>query len=417
MHASSTARALDQTDELRSMRRDFEIPRIDAGSATYLCGHSLGLMPRSARRFVEQELDRWAATGVRGHFGDGGWLDYHRQFAAPLAWLTGARRSEVVAMNSLTVNLHLLLLSFYRPQGRRGKIVIEADAFPSDRYAVASQLSLQGRDPETDLLELTPAEADKGIRPTDLQTLLERHSGEVALVLLPGVQYLTGQVLDIASLTRVAHAHGCLIGIDLAHAIGNVSLQLHKWETDFAVWCSYKYLNAGPGAIGGCFVHSRHDRSEPVLRPAGWWGHNEHRRFLMERDFEPLHGAEGWQLSNPPILAMAPLRAALNQFIAAGLRRLRTKSRALNRYMRTQVDERLGETVTVRTPAGAGGAQISLQLGAGQPSASECAAALLRQRIVVDAREPDILRLAAVPLYNRFADIERAVRGLAQILK
>lgn len=416
MRQTQTARALDQADELRSMRRYFEIPRIDEGPATYLCGHSLGLMPRSARNFVEHELDRWASSGVSGHFGDSGWLDYHRQFAAPLAWLTGARRSEVVAMNSLTVNLHLLLLSFYRPNGHRRKIVIEEQAFPSDRYAVASQLRLHGRDPETDLLELTPAEQADGIGPKDLQTLLAHHSGEVALVLLPGVQFLSGQVLDIASLTRVAHAHGCIIGFDLAHAIGNTSLQLHKWQADFAVWCSYKYLNAGPGAIGGCFVHSRHENAEPLPRLAGWWGHDEQRRFLMEHTFDPLPGAEGWQLSNPPILAMAPLRASLEHFVTAGLRRLRTKSRALNRYMRTQVDDLLGDSVTVRTPRGAG-AQVSLQLHSGQPSAGECATALLQQRIVVDAREPDILRLAAVPLYNRFADVERAIRALAQILK
>ncbi|MGD8325043.1 MAG: kynureninase, partial [Gammaproteobacteria bacterium] len=396
--------------------RYFEIPRIDERPATYLCGHSLGLMPRKARSFVERELDRWATHGVDGHFGDGGWFDYHRRFAAPLAWLTGARRSEVVAMNSLTVNLHLLLLSFYRPSGRRGKIVIEQQAFPSDRYAVASQLLLHGRDPETDLLELRAAETDQGIRPADLQSLLERHRGEVALVLLPGVQYLSGQVLDIASLTRVAHANDCLIGFDLAHSIGNASLQLHKWQTDFAVWCSYKYLNGGPGAIGGCFVHSRHDHSAPAPRLAGWWGHNAQRRFLMEHEFDPSPGAEGFQLSNPPILAMAPLRASLRHFEAAGLQRLRKKSRALNRFMRSRVEALLGDSVSVRTPRTAGAAQISLQLKAGRPGALECAAALHDRRIVIDAREPDILRLAAVPLYNRFTDVERAVQALARLV-
>jgi kynureninase len=416
MRPVQTARALDQADELRPLRRQFEIPRIDDAPAVYLCGHSLGLMPRSARQFVDHELERWSASGVGGHFGDGGWLDYHRQFAAPLAWLTGARRSEVVAMNSLTVNLHLLLISFYRPKARRGKIVIEAQAFPSDRYAVASQLALHGRDPASDLLELSAGNPDEGIEAADLQNLLEQHSGEVALVLLPGVQYLSGQVLDMASLTRVAHAHGCMIGFDLAHAIGNTSLQLHNWGADFAVWCSYKYLNAGPGAIGGCFVHARHDQSIDMPRLAGWWGHNEQRRFLMEHDFAPLPGAEAWQLSNPPILAMAPLRASLEHFVTAGLRRLRTKSRALHRFMRSQIDARLGDAVTALTPRGSAGAQLSLRLRPGQPGAGECAQALLSQRIVVDAREPDVLRLAAVPLYNRFAEVERAIRALAGIL-
>jgi kynureninase len=417
MDKTRTARVLDRDDELRSMRRLFEIPRINDEPATYLCGHSLGLMPRSARQFVEHELDRWANHGVEGHFGDGGWYDWHRQFAAPLAWLTGAQRGEVVAMNSLTVNLHLLLLGFYRPKGRRTKIVIEADAFPSDRYAVASQLRLHGRDPETDLLEVRATNDDEGIRPADLQRLLEKHRGEVAVVLLPGVQYLSGQVLDIASLTRIARAHGCVAGFDLAHSIGNTSLQLHKWEADFAVWCSYKYLNAGPGAIGGCFVHARHDRSDQLTRMAGWWGHNEQRRFLMEHGFDPMPGAEGWQLSNPPILAMAPLRASLEHFVTAGLRRLRTKARALNRFMRQQVESALRDAVIVRTPRAAGAAQISLQIRPGLPQAGECAAALREQGIVVDVREPDILRLAAVPLYNRFTDIERAVRALTLLLR
>jgi kynureninase len=333
-----------------------------------------------------------------------------------LAWLTGARRSEVVAMNSLTVNLHLMLISFYRPDARRGKIVIEAQAFPSDRYAVASQLALHGRDPDSDLLELHPGDPDKGIEAADLQDLLEKHAGEVALVLLPGVQYLSGQVLDMASMTRIAQAHGCIVGLDLAHAIGNTSLQLHKWGADFAVWCSYKYLNAGPGAIGGCFVHARHDQSADLPRLAGWWGHNEQRRFLMEHAFEPMPGAEAWQLSNPPILAMAPLRASLEHFVSAGLRRLRTKSRALHRFMRSQVESRLGDAVRIITPRGSAGAQLSLQLRDGQPDARACAQALLEQRVVVDAREPDVLRLAAIPQYNRFTEVERAIRALASIL-
>ncbi|HMB74303.1 MAG TPA: kynureninase [Gammaproteobacteria bacterium] len=417
MKTAGNAHALDRCDELGAMRRRFEIPRIDGAPAVYLCGHSLGLMPRAARGHVERELARWGSAGVRGHFGTRGWYGYHRQFAAPLAKLTGALRSEVVAMNSLTVNLHLLLASFYRPQARSGRILIEKDAFPSDRYAVASQLAFHGRDPDTDLLELSAADPRQGIQASDLAAALEKHRGEVALVLLPGVQYLSGQVLDIGALTQVAQRHRCRIGFDLAHAIGNTRLQLHEWGPDFAVWCSYKYLNGGPGAIGGCFVHSRHGAPDAVPRLAGWWGHDAERRFLMEHDFDPLPGAEGWQLSNPPVLAMAPLRAALELFMTAGRRRLQKKTRALSAFMTERIAALLGDAVEICTPAAARGAQISLRLRDTGLDAPACAAALLDKRIVVDAREPDVLRLAAVPLYNRFSDIERALHALAAVLR
>ena len=416
MRTDSTARTLDRDDELQTLRRGFEIPRIDGRRAVYLCGHSLGLMPRLSRSLIARELDCWGERGVDGHFCDEGWFDYHRLLTAPLAKLTGALRSEVVAMNSLTVNLHLLLTSFYRPRGRRTKIVIEAQAFPSDRYAVASQLALHGFDPRSDLLELSATDPDTGIQPQDLQALLERHEDEIALVWLPGVQYLSGQVLDIAALTRIAHANGCRIGFDLAHAIGNISLQLHKWGPDFAVWCSYKYLNGGPGAIGGCFVHSRHGKSTSLPRLAGWWGHDESRRFAMEHEFAPMPGAEGWQVSNPPILAMVPLRASLEQFMRAGTRALHRKTRALQKFMTTRVGALAGDAVEICAPNAVRAAQISLRLCGTAVSARECAAALHERGIVVDTREPDILRMAPVPLYNRFADIERAVRALAAVL-
>ncbi len=416
MKATATARKLDERDELRNLRSRFEIPRLSGRPVNYLCGHSLGLMPRAARARVEYELERWARKGVGGHFEEGGWLDFHRRFAMPLARLTGARHSEVVAMNSLTVNLHLLLISFYRPQKRRSKIVIEAEAFPSDRYAVSSQLELHGFNAQTHLLELRASDVHQGLQPSDLEALLRRHRGEVALVLLPGVQFLSGQVLDIEALTGIAHAHGCLIGFDLAHSIGNADLRLHRSEPDFAVWCSYKYLNGGPGAIGGAFVHARHHDDARLPRLAGWWGHSEQRRFAMEHAFDPIAGAEGWQLSNPPILAMAPLQASLELFLQAGTSRLRRKRRALNRFMRARIEALLGNAVEIVTPQAAQGAQISLRVQRGAASAAECAEALLQRRIVIDAREPDILRMAAVPLYNRFHDVERAVRALASVL-
>jgi len=417
MGASSTARELDDRDELGYLRNRFAIPRSDDRPATYLCGHSLGLMPRRARSLVDRELERWAQKAVAGHFEPDGWLDYHRQFAAPLARLSGARRSEVVAMNSLTVNLHLLLISFYRPEGRRSRIVAEEQAFPSDRYAMSSHLAMHGLSAQTHLLELRPADAQQGLQPSDLEKLLHRHRNEVALVLLPGVQFLSGQVLDLEALTRVAHSHGCMIGFDLAHSIGNTDLQLHKWAPDFAVWCSYKYLNGGPGAIGGAFVHSRHHNAEALPRLAGWWGHDASRRFAMEHEFTAMPGAEGWQLSNPPIFSMAPLRASLDLFGQAGLPRLRRKRRALNRFMRARIDALLGDAVQVCTPQGSDGAQISLRVRPGAAHAEECAAELRRHRIVVDTRKPDIVRMAAVPLYNRFSDIERAIGVLASMFK
>ncbi len=417
MGARSTARELDDRDELRYLRSQFAIPRIDDRATTYLCGHSLGLMPRRARSLVDRELERWAQKAVAGHFEPDGWLDYHRQFAAPLARLSGARRSEVVAMNSLTVNLHLLLISFYRPSARRSRIVVEAQAFPSDRYAVSSHLAMHGLSAQTHLLELRQADARQGLQPSDLQNLLQRHRDEVALVLLPGVQFLSGQVLDLESLTRIAHSHGCMIGFDLAHSIGNADLQLHKWAPDFAVWCGYKYLNGGPGAIGGAFVHSRQHEPGVLPRLAGWWGHDAKRRFAMEHEFAAMPGAEGWQLSNPPIFSMAPLRASLEPFLQAGLPQLRRKRRALNRFMRARIHALLADAVQVCTPQDSEAAQISLRVRPGAARVEECAAELRKRRIIVDTREPDILRMAAVPLYNRFSDIERAIGVLASMFR
>ena len=415
------ARALDAADELGSFRRQFELPKQQGRTLTYLCGHSLGLMPRRARRYVGGELERWAQRGVDGHFAQRpseGWFDYHERFSEPLAALIGAKRDEVVAMNSLTVNLHLMLVSFFQPTKQRYKILIERDAFPSDRYAVQSQLRYHGLNPEQDLLEIAPDTDSRQLNPERLRALLEAQGEHIALILLPGVQYLSGERLDIGALTSLAQGFGCRIGFDLAHAIGNVPVELHDAGPDFAVWCSYKYLNGGPGAVGGCFVHRRwaHDRDLP--RFAGWWGHDPAQRLKMPHDFAPMVGAEGWQLSNPPILSLAPLAASLELFQQAGLPKLRRKSERLTRYLEHLLHERLGERVTILTPADSArrGCQLSLQLNPAPRDPASVVNGLRRAGVIADLREPNVLRLAPVPLYNRFSDVFAAVRALDTVL-
>jgi kynureninase len=412
------ARALDEADGLAPYRRRFHLPRAGDGPLIYLSGHSLGLLPKRGAAYVERELERWRRNAVEAHFTADGWYSYHERFAKPLARLTGARQHEVVAMNSLTVNLHLLLVSFFRPTARRSKILMERGAFPSDRYAVESQLRFHGLEPATSLIELAPPSPNGRLTPDVLEQRLARDGESVALVLLPGVQYRTGEALDITGLTAVAQRYGCCVGFDLAHAIGNLPLALHRSNVDFAVWCSYKYLNGGPGAVGGCFVHERHAEEYDRPRLAGWWGHDKKRRFRMEREFRAMRGAEGWQLSNPPILAMAPLEASLEIFDAAGLTRLREKSRRMGRYVDFLLAALLSDRVEILTPSSARsrGAQVSLRLARASADATTIAARLRSRRIVVDTREPDILRLAPVPLYNRFRDVFAAIEALQRAL-
>jgi kynureninase len=427
------ARALDAADELGSLRREFELPRERGRTLVYLCGHSLGLMPRAARGAVTAELDRWAALGVDGHFPDarpprgrpetlrgthGGWLDYHTQFAAPLAELTGAYRDEVVAMNTLTVNLHLMLATFFRPTKQRYKILIERDAFSSDRYAIESQLEWHGLDPEDALVELGPEPGGFTLARERYETLLAAEGERIALVLLPGVQYLSGERLDLAAYAAAARRYGCTVGFDLAHALGNVPLALHDSECDFAVWCSYKYLNAGPGAVGGCFVHRRHGEAAELPRLAGWWGHDRARRFLMEPKFAPLRGAEGWQLSNPPILSLAPLAASLALFTAAGMQRLRRKSLALTRYLEWQLSRELAGRVQLLTPPDPDrrGCHLAMRFDPPPRDSATFVARLRATGIVADWRRPDVLRLAPVPLYNRFRDVYAAVQAVRRTL-
>jgi kynureninase len=422
------AQARDAADALAAFRARFALPRDAHGrELTYLSGHSLGLMPLAAREVVAQELEEWSRLAVLGHEeARRPWVPYHENLTAGLAELTGALPGEVVAMNSLTVNLHLMMASFYRPQGVRTKVLMEAGAFSSDRHAVASQIAWHGLDPEAHLIELAPRAGEDTVPESAIEAALAAHGAQVALVLWPGVQFRTGQAFELARVARAAHAAGCVMGFDLAHSVGNTPLAIHDSGADFAVWCSYKYLNGGPGAIGGCFVHERHARAQPRERHSGgvpgarltgWWGHESATRFLMEPAFRAAAGVEAWQVSNPPILAAAPLVASLAIFHEAGLTRLRAKSVALTDFMDTLV-RRLEPGVRILTPraSAARGCQLSIRIEGGAQRGRAVFEALLAHGIVCDWRTPDIIRAAPVPLYNRFADVAHFAATLAQIL-
>ena len=403
------AQALDAADPLREWRARFELPRGEDGAPlVYLCGHSLGAQPRLAQRYVAECMEDWRTLAVEGHFtGPRPWVAYHERAAPALGRLVGADCQEVVAMNTLTVNLHLMLASFYRPSGDRRALLIERGAFPSDRHAAESQVLFHGGNPARDLIELVPRDGEALLRTEDIVASIEREGARIATILLPGVQYLTGQRLDLAAITRAGHAQGCVVGFDLAHSIGNVEVALHDSGADFAVWCHYKYVNSGPGAVGGAFVHARHATRRQMPRFAGWWGHDKATRFLMGPDFAAIEGAEGWQLSNPPILAMAPLMASLEHFDEVGMTRLRRKSVGLTGYLEALVRELLGEQVTIVTPADpeARGAALSLRVHVNRDRAWAVFEGLRKRGIVPDWREPDVIRAAPVPFYNSFEDV------------
>lgn len=406
------ANALDAADALAPLREEFLIPHgADGSEQAYFCGNSLGLEPLGVRQAIGEELDDWAAMAVDAHFhGRHPWMTYHEFVRDGLAEVVGARPGEVVAMNSLTANLHLMMASFYRPQPGRAAILIEAGAFPSDRYAVASQIAFHGYDPTAELIELEPDEPSGALSPESVLRAIETDGERIALVLWPGVQYRTGQAFDLATITEAAHARGCRVGFDLAHAAGNLDLRLHDSGCDFAVWCSYKYLNAGPGAVAGCFVHERHARAD-LPRFAGWWGHDPGSRFGMGPEFVPTAGADGWQLSNPPILALAPLRVSLELFQRAGMDALRRKSRALTGYLERLIHASLDDVVEIVTPREPErrGCQLSLRVKGPRDAGRRLFEHLQRHGIVTDWREPDVIRAAPVPLYNRFADCLRFV--------
>jgi len=402
---------LDRLDPLKSYRDLFSIPCVQEGEkseeAIYFAGNSLGLQPKKVKSYIEKEIDDWARFGVEGHFhARTPWLSYHETLTEQTARLVGAQPLEVVVMNTLTVNLHLMMVSFYRPTMNRHKILVEAGAFPSDQYGVVSQIRFHGFDPHQSLVELKPREGEDTLRQEDVIKVIEEEGSSIALILLGNTQYLTGQAFDIRSITKAGHAKGCQVGFDLAHGVGNLKLQLHEDGPDFAVWCSYKYLNAGPGAVAGCFVHERHSKNSQLPRFAGWWGQNKETRFQMKPEFDPIPGAEGWQLSNPPIFQMASLRASMEIFDEVGMAKIRTKSDQLTGYLEFLVDQLPQGYCQIVTPRDLiqRGSQLSLRV---KTQAKELQQRLVKRGVICDFREPNIVRVAPTALYNRYIDIYR----------
>lgn len=409
------AAEMDAADPLAPYRAQFHIPKTtDGRDAIYLCGNSLGLQPKATEAALMQELRDWQTLGVEGHFhAKHPWMPYHEFLTTQLAALVGAKPIEVVAMNSLTVNLHLLMVSFYRPTASRYKIVIERGAFPSDRYAVLSQLKFHGFD-ASGLIELAPREGETTLRTEDIEAAIAREGNRIALILIGGVNYYTGQFFDLPAITRAGHAVGAIVGFDLAHAVGNLPLALHEWGVDFAAWCSYKYLNSGPGSLAGAFVHERHAHTD-LPRFAGWWGHDKSTRFKMGPEFVPIAGAEGWQLSNPPILSLAAVKASLDIFHEIGMEKLRAKSLALTGYFEYLLDALGSDAFHVMTPRdpAARGCQLSIVV---KQNGRKMFDALTAAGVVCDWREPDCIRVAAVPLYNSFRDVHQFVQIFAGAL-
>lgn len=407
------AQSLDAADELKQFRNYFHIPKMPDGSDTvYLCGNSLGLHSKKVSEFVIQELEDWKTFGVEGHFhARNPWLPYHEFLTKNMAAVVGALPHEVVVMNTLTTNLHFMMVSFYRPTPERHKILIEWNPFPSDRYALYSQLRFHGYDSETGIIEPQPEEGGALVSTEQILNIIEERGHEIATVMMGGVNYYSGQFYDLDAITKAAHAKGCMVGFDLAHAAGNIPLHLHDTGCDFAVWCNYKYLNSGPGAPAGCFVHERHANAE-LPRFEGWWGNNKSTRFIMGPDFEPIGGIETWQVSNPPILAMAAVRASLEIFAEAGMDRLRKKSELLTGYLEWLVQQLPAGKVAIITPKDPQqrGCQLSLQLKDAGKSLHD---KITDAGVIADWREPDVIRIAPVPLYNKFEEVWR----FAEILK
>lgn len=400
------ARERDSSDPLAHFRHQFHLPVTETQEqAIYLCGNSLGLQPKSARDFVLEEMDAWARLGVEGHVhGRHPWMPYHEFLTDAMARVVGALPSEVVVMNSLTVNLHLLMVSFYRPTALRRKILVEYSPFPSDRYAVSSQIAFHGFDPATDLIELQPRPGTDQITYEDLEEVLADQGEQIALIMMGGVNYYTGQAYDLGRITRMGKQYGCVVGFDLAHAAGNLHLHLHEDGPDFAAWCSYKYLNGGPGALSGIFIHERHAAAFDLPRFTGWWGHDKKTRFKMPDQFVPMTGAEGWQLSNPPILPMAAMRASLDLFDQAGMDALTAKAHELTGYLHWLLSTWQNDRIRVITPDDPKqrGCQLSIRVLGAQKAVFDQLTAL---GVIADWREPDVIRVAPVPLYNSFEDV------------
>ena len=408
------AQEMDRNDSLAQFRSQFFIPQHNGADSVYLTGNSLGLQPKSVIDKLKQELDDWAQYGVEGHFDvKNPWFHYHKFFSESTAKVVGASPKEVVVMNNLTVNLHLMMVSFYRPTASRYKIIMEGGAFPSDQYAMESQAKFHGFAYEDAVIEVNPRPGEYALRTEDILEVIEEHGDSVALVMFSGVQYYTGQAFDMEKITKKAHEVGAFAGFDLAHAAGNLDLQLHDWDVDFAVWCSYKYLNSGPGGVSGVFVHDKHANNPDLPRFAGWWGHEEAERFLMKKGFIPEYGAAGWQLSNAPVMSMAVHRASLDIFDQVSMKQLNEKSEPLNRYLQFVVEDAAKSndrlSFEVITPEERG-CQLSVLTG---ENGKDLFDHLTKQGVIADWREPNVIRMAPVPLYNSYMDIYR----FGQILK
>lgn len=406
------AKKLDAQDPLAAYREKFFIPQVNGQDSIYFTGNSLGLQPKTVRDYIQQELDDWATFGVEGHFdAKNPWFSYHELLTPKAAKIVGALDSEVVITHSLTTNLHLLMVSFYRPTEQRYKIICEAKAFPSDQYALESQVKFHGFDPKEAIIEVGPREGEHHIRHEDILSAIETNADSLALVMFGGVNYYTGQLFDMKDITRATHDVGAIAGFDLAHAAGNVELYLHDWEVDFAAWCSYKYLNSGPGNVSGIFVHQKHENKPELPRFAGWWGYEKDTRFQMEAGFKPMKGAEGWQLSNAPVLGMAAHLASLDVFDEVGMKKLRAKSEQLTAYLEEIIqdisnryqDQCSFEIITPKDKSQRGAQLSILAHGRGKAMFES----LTKQGVIADWREPNVIRIAPVPLYNSFTDIYR----------
>ncbi|HUR66206.1 MAG TPA: kynureninase [Chitinophagaceae bacterium] len=410
-NTSEFAKILDEKDPLKHFRDMFYIPIMFGKECIYLTGNSLGLQPKRTQDHVLDELEDWASLGVEGHFhARNPWLPYHEIFPGQLSKIIGCKENEVVVMNQLSVNLHLLMVSFYRPTKERSKIICEAKAFPSDQYAFETQAKYHGFDPDATVIEVAPREGEHTLRTEDIVSTIQKHGDTVALVLFGGVNYYTGQLFDIKAITDAAHSVGAYAGFDLAHAAGNVELNVHDWEVDFACWCSYKYLNSGPGGVAGVYIHEKHVTNKALPRFAGWWGYTKERRFKMEKGFVAIPTAEGWQLSNAPILSMAAHKASLDVFEEAGMENLHAKRKLLSAYLHfilNEINNRQAEKIIeVITPSGENerGCQVSmLMLRNGKEVFTE----LTTRGVIADWREPNVIRVAPVPLYNSFEDVWR----------
>ena len=411
------AKYLDENDKIAHLRDEFHIPKDkDGDDWIYMCGNSLGLQPKSTKTYINQELEDWANFGVEGHFeAKNPWMPYHEFLTESMAKIVGAKPIEVVTMNTLTTNLHLLMVSFYQPTKTKFKIVIESDAFPSDRYAVESQLRFHGFDPKEGVIEWTPREGEELLRMEDLETILNEQGDEITLLLIGGVNYYTGQYLDIKKIAEIGHAKNCMVGIDLAHGAGNISPELHDSGVDFAAWCTYKYLNSGPGSLAGLFVHEKHAYNKALHKFSGWWSHNKSTRFNMRQELDVIPGAEGYQLSNPPILSMAAIKASLDMFAKVGMTALREKSEQLTGYFEFLINQIDTDRIRIITPINPKerGCQLSIQVKNADKNLHK---KLTENNIITDWREPDVIRCAPVPMYNSFEDVFRMVEKLKTLL-